>query len=152
MSKFLAGGERIHPTTPPHLPSPIRENPDPHSSLRYFQFQGNLYTMFVILDISFRVANIKQNLCQNTVKFRDQKSWILFTVSMSSVKQSDLGHFFRAQGKLIPPFPCTLFYILLRHKIYKLSSKKFFRSLYFTLLLYAIFYHFNLPFFYKLSL
>ena len=36
MSKFLAGGESIHPTTPPHLPSPIRENPDPHSSLRFF--------------------------------------------------------------------------------------------------------------------
>ena len=67
--------------------------------------------MFVILDIKFRVANIKCNLCQNTVKFQNmtslvdkictniqtstgyylrvlasvcscsQMSWILFTVS-----------------------------------------------------------------------
>ena len=113
-----------------------------------------------------------------------------FIADISSVKQRELGHFFKAQGKVVPPFPCTLFLhifiyfdtykiqteplkslsgrnilhyyqgkvvtpfpctvffnILLTHKIQKLSSKKFFRSLYFTLLLYAIFYHFHVPFF-----
>ena len=57
-------------------PSLIRENPDLHSSLRFFLFQGNLYTMFVILDIKFRVANIKWNLCQNTVKFQNMTSLV----------------------------------------------------------------------------
>ena len=73
-------------------PSPIRENSDLHSSLRFFLFQGNLYTMFVILDIKFRVANIKWNMLISTgcyllnwalasVCSCSQKSWILFTVS-----------------------------------------------------------------------
>ena len=57
-------------------PSPIRENPDLHSSLRFFLFQGNLYTMFVILDIKFRVANIKWNLCENTGKFQNMTSLV----------------------------------------------------------------------------
>ena len=30
--------------------------------------------MFVILDIKFRVANIKWNLCQNTVNFQNTTS------------------------------------------------------------------------------
>ena len=34
----------------------------------FFKFQGNLYTIFVILDIKFSFANIKWDLCQNTVK------------------------------------------------------------------------------------
>ena len=51
--------------------SPSRKNPDLHSSLRFSLFQGNSYTMFVILDIKFGVANIKWNLCQNTVKFQN---------------------------------------------------------------------------------
>ena len=71
MKKYLAGGER----TPPALSSsPSRENPDLHSSLRFILFHGNLYSMFVILDIKFRVASIKWNLCQNTVKFQDMTS------------------------------------------------------------------------------
>ena len=32
--------------------------------------------MFVILDIKFRVANIKWNLCQNTVKFQNMTSLV----------------------------------------------------------------------------
>ena len=35
MSKFLAGGEKIAPS-----PSPSRENPDLHSSLRFFNFKA----------------------------------------------------------------------------------------------------------------
>ena len=57
-------------------PSPSRENPDLHSSLRFFSFQGNLCTMFVILDIKFRVASIKWNLCQNTVKLQNMISLV----------------------------------------------------------------------------
>ena len=64
------GGVRITP--PSH---PIRwENPDLHCSLRLFKFQGNLYTMFVTLDIKFCFPNIKCNLCQNTVKFQTKTS------------------------------------------------------------------------------
>ena len=71
MNKYVAGGER----TPPALTSsPSRKNPDLHSSLRFFLFQGNLYSMFVILDIKFPVASIKWNLCQNTVKFQNMTS------------------------------------------------------------------------------
>ena len=32
--------------------------------------------MFVILDIKFRIANIKWNLCQNTVKFQNMTSLV----------------------------------------------------------------------------
>ena len=32
--------------------------------------------MFVILDIKFRVANIKWNLCQNTVKLQNMTSLV----------------------------------------------------------------------------
>ena len=32
--------------------------------------------MFVILDILFRAANIKWNLCQNTVKFQNMTSLV----------------------------------------------------------------------------
>ena len=32
--------------------------------------------MFVILNIEFRVANIKWNLCQNTVKFENMISLV----------------------------------------------------------------------------
>ena len=32
--------------------------------------------MFVILDIKFRVSNIKWNQCQNTVKFQDMTSLV----------------------------------------------------------------------------
>ena len=32
--------------------------------------------MFVILDIKFRVSNIKWNQCQNTVKFQDMSSLV----------------------------------------------------------------------------
>ena len=64
MSKFLVGGEK----TP--SPSPNRENPDLHSSLRFLWFQDNLYTMFIIVDIKC-AANIKWSLCQNTVKFQN---------------------------------------------------------------------------------
>ena len=56
--------------------SPSRKNPDLHSSLRFSLFQGNSYTMFVILDIKFGVANIKWNLCQNTVKFQNMTSLV----------------------------------------------------------------------------
>ena len=34
------------------------------------------YTMFVMLDIKFRVANIKWNLCQNTVKFQNMTKFV----------------------------------------------------------------------------
>ena len=57
-------------------PSPSREKPDLYSSLRFFLFQGNLYTMFLILDIKFCDANIKWNLCQNTVKFQNMTSLV----------------------------------------------------------------------------
>ena len=57
-------------------PSASRKSPDLHSSLRFFQFPGNLYTMFVILDIKFRVSNIKWNQCQNTVKFQNMTSLV----------------------------------------------------------------------------
>ena len=58
-------------------PSPSRANPDLHSSLGFFLFQGNLYTMFVILDINFCVANsVLASVCSCS-----QKSWILFTLS-----------------------------------------------------------------------
>ena len=60
--------------TPPPFPS--RERADVHSNLRLFLFQGNLYTMLVILDIKFRVANIKWNLCQNTLKFQNMTSLV----------------------------------------------------------------------------
>ena len=48
-------------------PSPSKGNPDLHSRLRCF-------TMFFILDIKFRVANIKWNLCQNTATFQSMTS------------------------------------------------------------------------------
>ena len=51
-----------------------RENYDLHSSLRFFEFHCNLYTMFVRLDITFRVANITWNLWQNTVEFQNMTS------------------------------------------------------------------------------
>ena len=35
-----------------------------------------IYTMFVILDTKFRVANIKWNLCQNSVKFQNMTSLV----------------------------------------------------------------------------
>ena len=71
---------------------PSRENSYLHSSLRCFWFQGNLYTIFVILDIKFRVTNIEWNLLIYTWYYLlnwalasvcscSQKSWILFTVS-----------------------------------------------------------------------
>ena len=41
--------------------------------------------------------------------------------TMSSGKQSDLGQFLKAQGKVVPSFPCTLFYIFLTPKNYKSS-------------------------------
>ena len=40
---------------------------------------------------------------------------------VSSVKWSDAEHFLKAQGKFIFSFPCTLFYIFLTPKNYKLS-------------------------------
>ena len=52
-------------------PSSSKENPNLRSSLRFLWFQGNLYTMFIILDIKFYFANIKWNLCQSTVKFQN---------------------------------------------------------------------------------
>ena len=69
-------------------PFPSRENPDLHSSLRFFLFQGNLYTMFVILDIKFRVANIKWNLCKNTGKFQNMTSLVdkIFTNIQTSTE------------------------------------------------------------------
>ena len=33
-----------------------------------------------------------------------------FSKPNRSVKKSDLVHFFRAQGEVVPPFPCTLFF------------------------------------------
>ena len=80
-------------------PSPSRENPDLHSTLRCFWFQGNLYTMFVILDIKFRIANINSNLLISTMYYLlnwanatvcscSQKSWILLTVSVSLFSES----------------------------------------------------------------
>ena len=57
----------------PHPPS--RENSDTHSNLRFY-FQGNLYTIFVILDIKFHFANIKWVMCQNTVKFQNMTSLV----------------------------------------------------------------------------
>ena len=71
---------------------PSRENSYLHSSLRCFWFQGNVYTIFVILDIKFRVTNIEWNLLIYTWYYLlnwalasvcscSQKSWILFTVS-----------------------------------------------------------------------
>ena len=73
-------------------PTPSRENSYLHSSLRCFWFQGNLYTIFVILDIKFRVTNIEWNLLIYTWYYLlnwalasvcscSQTSWILFTVS-----------------------------------------------------------------------
>ena len=50
-------------------PSPSKGNPDLHSRLRCF-------TMFFILDIKFRVANIKWNLCQNTAKSQNMTSLV----------------------------------------------------------------------------
>ena len=32
--------------------------------------------MFLILDIKLRVANIKWNMCQNTVKFQSMSSFV----------------------------------------------------------------------------
>ena len=45
----------------------------------------------------------------------------IYNHSISSVKWSDPGHFLKAQGKFIFSFPCTLFYIFLTPKNYKLS-------------------------------
>ena len=54
----------------------------------------------------------------------------------------------KAQGKVVRPFPCNLFFAYFWHiKCTNWALKKSFRSLYFTLLLYAIFYHFHVPFF-----
>ena len=39
----------------------------------------------------------------------------------SSGKERDLGHFFRVQGKVVPPFSYTLFYIFVTPKNCKLS-------------------------------
>ena len=75
MSKFLAGGGRTHQITPPppHSRFSSREKPDLYSSLRCFLISRQLiyHTMFVILDIKFRFAYIKWNMCQNTVKFQN---------------------------------------------------------------------------------
>ena len=71
-------------------PSPSRENPDLHSSLRFFKFQSNLYTIFVILHFKFHVANIKWNLCQNTVKF--QNMTILVDKICTNI-QTSTGHY-----------------------------------------------------------
>ena len=68
MSKFLAGSER----TPHHLPV----GKTLISTVVWNLFQGNLYTMFVILNIKFRVSNINWNLCQNTVKFQNMTSLV----------------------------------------------------------------------------
>ena len=57
-------------------------------------------------------------------KYTDQDGNIRTLVpilSISSVKWSDPGQFLKAQGKFIFSFPCTLFYILLTPKNYKLS-------------------------------
>ena len=97
MNRLLAGGERTlphspHPHSHPPSSSTSRENLDLHSCLRCFQFQDNLYIMFVILDIKFLVANIKWNLLISTGYYLlnwalesvcscSEKSWILFTVS-----------------------------------------------------------------------
>ena len=66
--KFFAGSER----TPHHLPV----GKILISTVVWNLFQGNLYTMFVILNIKFRVAIIKWNLCQNTVKFQNMTSLV----------------------------------------------------------------------------
>ena len=39
----------------------------------------------------------------------DERNKPRITLGNSSGKQSDLGHFLKAQGKVVPPFPCTLF-------------------------------------------
>ena len=54
----------------------------------------------------------------------------------SGGKQSNPGHFLKAQGKFFLSLLCTLFYIFLTSKNYKIEPlKRFLRSLYFLLLL-----------------
>ena len=68
----------------------------------------------------------------SNVKTLFQGDWMV--KSVSSVKWSDPGHFFRAQGKFFLLFLCTLFYIFLTLKITNRAFKKFPGSLHFTLL------------------
>ena len=55
------------------------------------------------------------------------KLLLLIMRRVSSGKQSDLVHFLKAQVKIIPPFPCTLFYVFLTPKSYELSLLKSFQ-------------------------
>ena len=70
ISKFLYGGRGLPPLFP------VEKGLMSTLVWDFFLFQGNLYTMLVILDIKFRVANIKWNLCQNTVKFQNMTSLV----------------------------------------------------------------------------